>query len=56
MATEGDDDGPGVMQVVAHHGLASAASIGRVRILSFRGIVYCWPYRRSGGDGGPATG
>jgi hypothetical protein len=56
MATEEDDDGPGLMQAVAHHGLASVAPIGRVRISGFRGIVYRWPYRRSGGDGGPATG
>jgi hypothetical protein len=56
MATEEDDDGPGLMQAVAHHGLASVAPIGRVRISGFRRIVYRWPYRRSGGDGGPATG
>jgi hypothetical protein len=51
MATEEDDDGPGLIQAVAHHGLASAAPIGRARISGFRGIVYRWLYRRSGGDG-----
>jgi hypothetical protein len=56
MATEGDDDRSGLMQAVAHHGLASASPIGRVRISGFRGIVYRWPYRRYGGDRGPATG